>query len=68
MKIIVNGNTMDVKEQITIQELIDILEIKAQVVAISLNLDILKKQTWQTTTLKENDSLELLHFMGGGSL
>ena len=35
-------------------------------VTIELNGDILERETFATTHLKEGDVLELLYFMGGG--
>jgi sulfur carrier protein len=35
-------------------------------VAVELNMDILEKGEYATTTLKEGDSVEIVHFVGGG--
>ena len=36
-------------------------------VTVSLNDDFVDKDTFDTTTVKEGDSIEFLYFMGGGS-
>jgi len=41
--------------------------MKADRVAVELNLDIAPRDRWRETTLKEGDRLEIVHFVGGGS-
>ena len=36
-------------------------------VSVSLNDDFVKSEDFKTTVLKENDTVEFLYFMGGGS-
>jgi sulfur carrier protein len=66
MNIIVNGKDLKVKENITITELLEELKIKDKVMAVAINMEIVKKDNWQTHKIKQNDKLELLHFVGGG--
>ncbi len=66
MNIIVNGEEKKVKEGITIVELIELLGIKVKVMAAAVNMEIVKKEDWDSYTLQEGDKLELLHFVGGG--
>ena len=66
MKIIVNGEDRDVDDNLTVDALILVLGIKVKVMAIAVNMDIVKKEDWNTHLIKENDKIELLHFVGGG--
>ncbi|PAF51444.1 thiamine biosynthesis protein ThiS [Helicobacter sp. 13S00401-1] len=67
MLLTINGKELSFEENpLSISSLLKKLNIEEQVVAISLNTDIVKKDKWSITTLKEKDNLELLHFMGGG--
>jgi len=66
MKIVVNGKELEVKNSINIEELLDNLKIKDKVMAVAVNMEIVKKENWGSATLKENDKVELLHFVGGG--
>jgi sulfur carrier protein len=66
MQIAVNGEKKNVKQNITISDLIDILGIKVKVMAAAVNMEIVKKEEWSTHMLQEDDRIELLHFVGGG--
>lgn len=66
MLITVNGEKKNVKQNITISDLIDILGIKVKVMAAAVNMEIVKKEEWSIHMLQEDDRIELLHFVGGG--
>jgi len=66
MTIKVNGESKIMDKECTILELIDSLNIKVQMMAVAVNMDIVKKEEWQSYFLKEDDRVELLHFVGGG--
>ncbi|STQ85660.1 sulfur carrier protein ThiS [Helicobacter muridarum] len=66
MELIINGEIKTFSNNISISNLLKELSIEERVVAISLNLDIVKKELWDQTILKDNDRLELLQFMSGG--
>ncbi|WP_198304552.1 sulfur carrier protein ThiS [Arcobacter vandammei] len=66
MKITVNGEIMNFKDNSTLLEIIKELKIEDKVMAAAINMDIVKKDIWNTYEPKENDVLELLNFVGGG--
>ncbi len=66
MTIIVNGESKEIVHGTTITKLIDSLGVKVQVMAAAVNMEIVKKDKWDTHQLNENDKVELLHFVGGG--
>ena len=66
MNIVVNGEIKEVKEEITIQELIEFLNIKVGVMAVAVNMNIVKKDDWDSFKLSQDDKVELLQFVGGG--
>ncbi len=65
LKIVVNSKEIDSRSTF-ISELIEELGLKDRVMAVALNMEIVKKDEWQTTKIKEGDKLELLEFVGGG--
>jgi sulfur carrier protein len=68
MKITINGEETQVKDNTTISELLVEREVRMpDMVSVELNGDILSKAAFETTTLKENDAVEFLYFMGGGT-
>jgi len=59
VKIKVNGETKELNEPVSIAGLLEIL-------AVELNREIVRKSDYETTVLKEGDSLEIVRFAGGG--
>jgi thiamine biosynthesis protein ThiS len=66
MKVKVNGEDKTVKEAISITDLLSDFSIKPEAVVVELNLKIISKDSWDKTILNENDSVEIVRFVGGG--
>lgn len=66
MQIYINGKHEKIENETTIAQLLKQLQVEEKIVAISLNANVVKKDTWSQVFLKENDKLELLQFMSGG--
>jgi thiamine biosynthesis protein ThiS len=65
VQIVVNGEERTVAATSVLVFLAS-LGIDPQRVAVELNLDILPKNAYGETQLKEGDRLEIVHFVGGG--
>ncbi|MEW6026848.1 MAG: sulfur carrier protein ThiS [Planctomycetota bacterium] len=66
MKITLNGDARDIKNNSTVKELLDFLKLKSETVAVELNLAILPKNEYDNRCLKEGDKVEIISFVGGG--
>lgn len=66
MLIKVNGEPREVKENISLPELVASLGLKAEQLAIELNQKVVRRPQWASTTLQEDDRVEIVHFVGGG--
>ncbi len=66
MHIRVNGNTETVTPPCSIADLVAAKGLNGDGLVIEHNLRIIKKAHWGTVLLKEDDTLELLNFVGGG--
>lgn len=66
MNIIVNGETREFKENITLSGLLNELSLDGKVMAAAVNMNIVKQDSWNVYILKDGDKLELLDFVGGG--
>jgi len=66
MKVVVNGKNLKFYEDITLLEIMKKLNIESKVMAAAINLEIVKKDSWDKVKIKENDKIELLQFVGGG--
>lgn len=67
MKITVAGEAKEVKDGITIAELIEQENVETpEYVTVSVNDDFAKSENFATQKLSEGDTVEFLYFMGGG--
>jgi thiamine biosynthesis protein ThiS len=68
MKIVVNGEEVSSKDNLTVNELLVEQKVKMpDMVSVELNGQILRRNEFEATTVKEGDKVEFLYFMGGGS-
>jgi thiamine biosynthesis protein ThiS len=65
MKITINGETKAVSVE-TLAALVEMLGMKPDRVAIELNREIVPRECWGQTQLRDGDGLEIVHFVGGG--
>jgi thiamine biosynthesis protein ThiS len=66
MLININGKSEEVKMKANLADLILNKGLCAERVVIEHNLCIVPRQEWQNITLEENDSIEIISFVGGG--
>jgi thiamine biosynthesis protein ThiS len=66
IKIKVNGKFKSILENYKISDLVKDLKIPLKKVAIELNQEIIDKKKISKISLKENDKIEIVHFIGGG--
>jgi thiamine biosynthesis protein ThiS len=62
----VNGEARQVPEDLTLASLVDWLKVPADRVAVERNLEIVPRNQWSETAIREGDRLEVVHFVGGG--
>jgi thiamine biosynthesis protein ThiS len=67
MTLSINGESRDFPEGLTVASLVAQLGMKADRVAVELNLEIVPRPNWNATLLKNGDKLEIVHFVGGGT-
>ncbi len=66
IKIKANGKTRFLPNDYRVSDLVKNLNISINKVAIELNEEIIDKKTINKIKLKNNDKLEIVHFIGGG--
>ena len=66
IKIIVNGKLLTVNIKFSLKNLIEKLKTPINKVAIELNEEIVDKKKLSKISLKNNDKIEIVHFIGGG--
>jgi thiamine biosynthesis protein ThiS len=66
IKIKVNGKFKYISENFKILDLVKNLKIPIKKVAIEINQEIIDKKNISKISLKKNDKIEIVHFIGGG--
>ena len=66
IKIKLNGKNIQINKNETLKKLIKKLNLPLSKVAIELNKKIIDKKKLNITILKNNDIIEIVHFIGGG--
>ena len=68
MKLVINGKEEKLDEEnLTVSGLLAKKDVKMpEMVTVELNGDIIERDSFDATQLKEDDAVELLYFMGGG--
>ena len=66
MKIHINGEQKEIADGLNIAGLLDELAIRPGRVVVELNRTIISREAQVSTSLREGDVLEIVHFVGGG--
>ncbi|MCY7375898.1 MAG: sulfur carrier protein ThiS [Pyrinomonadaceae bacterium] len=66
MIITVNGETKEIVREINLGELLELLALPSERIAIELNREVVRKKDWAHITIKDADKIEVVHFVGGG--
>lgn len=66
MIVIINGEAREIAENSNLAQLVEMLELAASRVAVELNQNVVRRAEWQKTAVRENDRIEIVHFVGGG--
>ncbi len=61
-----NGQTMDVPAGTSITELLAFAEIRSQLVAVEVNLEIVPRETHAHYQISDGDVVEAVTLVGGG--
>jgi thiamine biosynthesis protein ThiS len=66
MNVTVNGETLDLEADLPLLALLERLGKAPAHVAIERNGEIMDREEMPTAVLRDNDHLEIVHFVGGG--
>lgn len=66
MNITLNGEARTVDAGVSLQQLLDSLDINCDALVVQRNDDIVARAQFSDTPLAEGDALELVRFVGGG--
>ena len=67
MKVFLNGESRELSGSPSLADLITQLELPATRIAVELNREVVRRNDWSGTMLKDDDRVEIVHFVGGGA-
>ena len=67
MQVIVNDETRRVPAGATVADLVTALGLGPRRIAVEVNREIVPRAAYGETPLAEGDTIEIIHFVGGGS-
>ena len=69
MNLVINGKETKITDGLTVNQLLAQENVQMpDMVSVELNGQILKRTKFEEAILKDNDKVEFLYFMGGGSV
>jgi thiamine biosynthesis protein ThiS len=66
MKITINGERKEIPGEMDLRQLLELLSMPTERVAVELNRRVVKKAEWEAERVGEDDRVEIIHFVGGG--
>lgn len=66
MRIQINGEFRELDDALPLSSLVVLLNLKPEQIAIELNQTVVRRGQWGETLLREDDRVEIVHFVGGG--
>ncbi len=68
MKLTVNGEPLEIKKPINVKELLVVAKAEQpEYVTVELNGEFVDHSGFESTLVKDGDTVEFLYFMGGGA-
>ncbi|TWT93809.1 sulfur carrier protein ThiS [Stieleria varia] len=66
IKITVNGKAVQIEEPMTVQQLLDTVEVPPNYLAVELNADVVPREEYGSHTVHDGDDVEVVTLVGGG--
>ncbi|HET7113258.1 MAG TPA: sulfur carrier protein ThiS [Pyrinomonadaceae bacterium] len=66
MRVHVNGEAQEFSSPLSLADLITQLELPPARIAVELNREVVRRNAWSSTELRDDDRVEIVHFVGGG--
>ncbi len=66
MRLTINGEEKNFSENATLKDILKELKVEDKVMAIAVNMEIVKKENWENFKPKDGDKIEMLTFVAGG--
>jgi thiamine biosynthesis protein ThiS len=68
LRVYVNGESREIQGNPSLAELITELDLPAARIAVEVNREVVRRREWVNTMLRDEDKIEIVHFVGGGAV
>ena len=62
----VNGKEREIQSGLSVHELVESFDLNPLLIVVELNREILSRDKFKDVQVSDGDSVELVHFVGGG--
>jgi len=68
MKLLINGTEQEIKQEVSLQQLMEKLNIDYQQggIALALNNEVVQRDKWDHICVSDNDRIEIIQAVQGG--
>jgi sulfur carrier protein len=66
LQITVNGQRIEIESPMTVEQLLDIVDVPANFLAVEVNADVVPREQYTTHLVGPGDDVEVVTLVGGG--
>jgi thiamine biosynthesis protein ThiS len=66
MVITINGEAKEIGQEVNLGDLLKFFDLPQERIAVELNKEVVRKKDWENIRVKDDDKIEIVHFVGGG--
>jgi thiamine biosynthesis protein ThiS len=66
LRVYINGESREFSGTPSLAELITELDLPAARLAVEVNREVVRRRDWASTVVRDEDRIEIVHFVGGG--
>lgn len=66
IQIVVNGNSVEIAGPMSVEQLLDTVEVPPNYLAVELNADVVPRERYSSQMVQAGDEIEVVTLVGGG--
>ncbi|WP_182868048.1 sulfur carrier protein ThiS [Stieleria mannarensis] len=66
IEITVNGRRVEIDSEMSVQQLLDTVDVPPNYLAVEINADVVPRETYADTIVRAGDDVEVVTLVGGG--
>ncbi|QEF96844.1 sulfur carrier protein ThiS [Stieleria maiorica] len=66
IEITVNGRSVEIDSEMSVEQLLDTVDVPPNYLAVELNADVVPRETYADTMVRAGDDVEVVTLVGGG--